>query len=120
MIARATLWPEAREDINALPDSAHRLAAVGVLVSLQENPWLGTELRERGRVGDLRGLRRVAFDEPGWTDKPRYRIVYRNEPDDAVVEIVAVIAVGRRERLAAYREAAARLRAERRRRLLGD
>ena len=119
MIARATLWPEAREDVNALPDRAHRLAAVRVIVALQENPWLGAELRERARVGDLRGLRRVAFDVPGWNDKPRYRVVYRNEPDDVIVEIVAVIAVGRRERLAAYREAAVRLRAERRRRLLG-
>ncbi len=120
MIARATLWPEAREDINALPDRARRLAAVEVIVSLQGNPWLGTELRERVRTGDLRGLRRVAFDEPGWTDKPRYRVVYHNEPDDAVVEIVAVIAAGRRERLEAYRGAAARVRAERRRRLLGE
>lgn len=120
MIARATLWPEARADINALPDRAHRLAAVAAIVRLQENPWLGTELRERVRVRDLRGLRRVAFDEAGWTDKPRYRVVYRNEPDGAVVEIVAVIAVGRRERLAAYREATARLRAERRRRLVGE
>jgi len=114
VIARATLWPEARVDINALPDWARRLAAVQAIVSLQENPRLGTELRERVRVGDLRGLRRVAFDEPGWNDKPRYRVVYRNEPDDTVVEIVAVIAVGRRERLTAYRAAAARLRAERR------
>lgn len=120
MSARATLWPEAREDINALPGQAHRLAAVGAIVALQENPWLGAELRERARVGDLRGLRRVAFDEPGWTGKPCYRVVYRDEPDDAVVEIVAVIAVGRRERLAAYREAAVRLRAERRRRLLRE
>lgn len=115
MITRATLWPEARDDINALPDRAHRLAAVGVIVSLQENPWLGAELRERARVGDLRGLRRVAFDVPGWEAKPHYRVVYRKEPDDAVVEIVAVIAVERRERLAAYRAAAARVRSERRR-----
>ena len=120
MIARATLWPEARDDINALPNRAHRLAAVGVIVSLQENPWLGRELRERVRIGDLRGLRRVAFDESGWADPPRYRVVYRNEPDDAVVEIVAVIAVGRRERLVAYRQAAGRVRAERRRRLLRE
>lgn len=117
MIARATLWSEARDDITALPTVEHRLAAVRVILSLQENPWLGTELRERIRVGDLRGLRRVAFDEPNWKGKPRYRVVYRNEPDDAVVEVVAVIAVGRQERLAAYREAAARLREEMRRRL---
>jgi len=118
MIARATLWPEARDDINALPTAEDRLAAVRAILSLQENPWLGTELRERARVGDLSGLRRIAFDQPGWDDKPRFRVVYRNEPDDAVVEVVAVIVVGRRERLAAYREAAARLRAERRRRLI--
>lgn len=86
--------------------------------ALRENPWLGTELRERRRVGDLRGLRRVSFDEPSWDDKPRYRLIYRNEPDDVVVEVVAVIAVGERERLAAYHDAASRLRAERRRRML--
>ena len=50
----------------------------------------------------------ASIDEPG----------LREEPDDAVVEVIAVIAVGRRERLAAYRQAAARLRAERRRRLI--
>ena len=119
MIARATLWPEARNDVNALPSAELRLAAVRAIKDLEDNPWLGAELRERLRVGDLRGLRRVAFDEPAWDDKPRYRLIYRNEPDDQVVEVVAVIAVGQRERLAAYREAASRLRAERRRRLLG-
>jgi hypothetical protein len=121
VIARARLWPEARDDINALPTTALRLVAVRAIVALQENPWAGTELRERIRIGDLSGLRRVPFDEPDWDDRPRYRIVYRNEPDDAVVEVVAVITVGRRERLAAYRQAAARLRAERRRaRATGD
>lgn len=117
MIARARLWPEARDDITALPTRALQLAAVRTISSLQDNPWAGAELRERFRVGDLRGFRRVAFDESARADRPRYRVVYRNEPDDGTIEVVAVIAVGRRERLAAYREAAARLRAERRRRL---
>ena len=118
MIARARLWPEARYDIDTLPTAALRFAAVEAIVSVQENPWSGAELRARARIGDLSGLRRVAFDTADWTEKPRYRIVYRNEPDDGVVEVVAVIAVGLRERLAAYKEAAARLRAERRRRML--
>ncbi|MBA3401147.1 MAG: type II toxin-antitoxin system RelE/ParE family toxin [Actinobacteria bacterium] len=117
MIARARLWPEAREDINALPNRPLRLAATRAVMSLQENPWSGEEVRARSRVGDLRGLRRIALDEPDWGDKPRYRVVYRNEPDDGVVEIVAVIAVGLRESLAIYKEAAARLRKEMRRRL---
>jgi len=118
VIARSTVWEEAQGDIRDLPSRALQLAAMATIKGLRENPWLGAELRERMRVGDLRGLRRVTFDEPAWNDKPRYRLVYRNEPDDVVVEVVAVIAVGQRERLAAYREAASRLRAERRRRLL--
>ena len=60
----------------------------------------------------------MAFDETGWAEKQRYRLVYRNEPDDGAVHVVAVIAVGARERLAAYRAAAARVREEARRRLL--
>lgn len=118
MIARARLWPEARKDINSLPTIALRFAAVEAIVAMQENPWSGAELRSRARVGELSGLRRVTFDTADWTEKPRYRVVYRNEPDDGVVEVVAVIAVGLRERLTAYKQAATRLRAERRRRLL--
>lgn len=119
MIARLDVWEDAQRDIQELPSRGLQVAVMNALKSLRENPWAGAELRERVRVGDLRGLRRVAFDDPAWGDKPRYRIVYRNEPDNGVVGVVAVIAVGRRERLAAYREAAVRLRAERRRRLLG-
>jgi uncharacterized small protein (DUF1192 family) len=119
VIAGIDVWEDAQRDIRELPSRALQVAAMNALKALRENPWAGAELRDRIRVGDLTGLRRVAFDEPGWEDKPRYRVVYRNEPDDAVVDVLAVIAVGLRERLAAYREAAARLRAERRRRLLG-
>lgn len=118
MIARATLWPEALADVRALDSRAAQRAALEVIAELQDNPRLGNPLRERVRVGDLRGLRRVAFDEAGWDGKPRYRLVYRNEPDDGTVYVVAVIAVGEREELAAYRTAADRLRAEARRRLL--
>jgi hypothetical protein len=118
VITRARLWPEARNDIDSLPTTALRFAAVEAILSVQQNPWSGAELRARARIGDLSGLRRVAFDAADWTEKPRYRVVYRNEPDEGAVEVVAVIAVGLRERLAAYKEAAARLHAERRKRLL--
>ena len=117
MIAGIDVWEDAQRDIRELPSRALHVAAMNALKALRENPRLGTELRERHRVGDLTGLRQVAFDEPGWEDKPRYRIVYRNEPDDAAVDVVALIAVGRRERLVVYREASARLREEMRRRL---
>ena len=120
MIEGLDVWEAAQDDIRELPSRALKFAAIDAIKSIGANPWLGKELRDRRRVGDLSGLRRLAFDEARWKDRPRYRVVYRNEPDDAVVEIVAVIAVGRRERLTAYRVAAARLRAERRRRLLGE
>ena len=118
MIARASLWPQARLDIDSLPSHALRVAAARAIVSIQDNPWRGVELRARAGVGDLTGPRRTVFDEASWTDKPRYRVVYRLEPDEGVVEVVAIIAVGLRDRLAAYRIAARRIRAERRRRLL--
>lgn len=117
MTARLEIWEDAQRDIQELPSTAHQLAAMDAIRTIRDNPWHGSELRDRARVGDLSGLRRIAFDEPGWRDKPRYRIVYRNEPDDGVVEVVAVIAVGLRESLAIYKEAAARLRKEMRRRL---
>ncbi len=98
-------------------DREVQIAALRVARQLRDDPWLGTPMRERARVGDLSDCRRVAFDEPGWAGKPRHRLVYRNRPDDAVVEVVQVVAVGFRERLAAYKAAAARLRAEARRRL---
>ncbi len=110
------VWEEAQSDLRELPSGGLKLAALEAIGEVLDNPWRGAELRDRARVGDLRGLRRVAFDEPSWDDKPRYRIVYRNEPDDAVVEVVAVIVVGLRESLSAYRAAATRLRAEHRRR----
>lgn len=108
---------DAQDDIRALPDPATRLAAVCVALALRDDPLLGAPLRRRARVGDLSGYRRVAFDERAWTGKPRYRLVYRNRLDDAVIEVVQVVAVGLRAQLAVYKAAAARLRAELRRRL---
>lgn len=117
-MTRLDIWDGAKDDLTDLPTATLQLAAMGAIKTIRDNPWAGSELRRRPRVGDLTGLCRVAFDEPSWRDKPRYRVVYRNEPDDGVVEVVAVVAVGLRERLDAYRIAASRIRAERRRRLL--
>ena len=117
-MTRLDIWEGAQQDLRELPSDELKLAAMNAIKTVWANPWAGKDLRRRARVGDLAGLRRVAFDSPDWSEKPRYRIVYRNEPDDGVVEVVAVIAVGLRERLAAYKEAATRLRAEQRRRLL--
>lgn len=81
-----------------------RLAA-----ELRQNPWLGDPLRQRFNLQVLGECRRIRFDRPDWADKPRYRLVYRNEPSDGAPALARIIAVGSRTQLAAYRSAATRL-----------
>ena len=66
-------------------------------------------MRERYNLRVLGGCRRILFDASNWKGKPRYRLVYRNEPEDGAPDVVRLIAVGTRESLGAYRAAAARL-----------
>jgi hypothetical protein len=48
--------------------------------------------------------------------KPRFRLVYRNDPSDGSIAVVTVLWVGPRSELKAYRQAAARAGGEERRR----
>jgi hypothetical protein len=105
-----------RELASSEPEVAR--AALKVALELRNDPYLGEEMRARPRLAALPDRRRIRFDREGWRGKPRYRLVYRNEPSDRAPHVVAVLAVGVRERLSAYR-AAARARAERLRELGG-
>lgn len=116
MTYRVEVFAEAKAEIATLPERELQLAALRIVLELRENPFLGDALRARRRTSELAGCRRVAFDRPGRPGKPRYRLVYRNDPDDGSIAVVQVISVGLRERLAAYKTAADRLRAEARRR----
>jgi len=78
------------------------LAAMKLILELRGNPWLGDEMRERPRYDSLSDCRRIRFDKQGHRGKPRYRLVYRNEPSDGAPHIVAVLSVGAREKLHAY------------------
>lgn len=69
-------------------------------------------MRERFILRVLGECHRIRFDRPDWIEKPRYRLVYRNEPSDGAPALARIIAVGTREALAAYRPAAARLGSE--------
>ena len=73
----------------------------------------GEELRERYSLRSLIDRRRIAFDRPDWGAKPRFQLVYRNEPSDGAPGLVRVWAVGPRGRLVAYARAAARITRER-------
>jgi hypothetical protein len=56
----------------------------------------------------------VPFDPPSSKGKPRFRLVYRNDPDDGSIAVISVLAIGPRSGLAAYRRAATRLGAQER------
>ena len=101
-------------DVQALPERRTQFAAIRVARDLSENPHLGDPLRNRSRIGDLSRCRAVRFDNEGRRGKPRFRLVYYNDPDDGSIAVVRVIAVGLRAQLDAYKAAAARLRRERR------
>lgn len=103
------------DDLREIGDDAVVAEAIRLAGRLRENPWLGEEMRERYNLRVLASCRRIRFDRPDWDGKPRYRLVYRLEPEDGAPEIVRLIAVGSREQLAAYRAAAARAGRERRR-----
>jgi len=112
-----TFSADAIADLRALPDKETQLAALRTAQDLAENPHRGDPLRNRLRIGDLRSCRAVRFDRANQKGKPRYRLVYYNDPDDGSIAVVRVIAVGLRAQLAAYKAASARLRRERRDRL---
>jgi hypothetical protein len=107
---------DAISDLKALSDRKTQLAALQVALALQDNPHLGDPLRNRLRIGDLGRCRTIRFDHSEWKEKPRYRLVCFNDPDDGSIAVVRVIAVGLRAQLAAYKAAAARLRRQRRER----
>ena len=76
---------------------------------LRDNPWAGDDLWERYKLRPVERCRKLRFDVPGWRGKPRYRIVYRNEPIDGAPGLVRVWAAGPRSGLVAYARAATRI-----------
>jgi mRNA-degrading endonuclease RelE of RelBE toxin-antitoxin system len=107
---RVELLPEARDDIHALSAELRR-EVVRLLVALEQNPHLGREMWVVRGFEVLTDCRSIKFDAPGRKGKPRYRLVYRNEPDEGAIAVVCILAVGERRQMTAYKQARARLRA---------
>jgi len=103
--------PEIVQDLAELvaDDREVARAAITLMLALRENPWLGERLRRRANLRRIEDCRRIRFDREGWDGKPRYRLVYRNEPEDGAPAVARIWAVGPRARLAAYARAAARM-----------
>lgn len=93
-----------REEVKAL-----KLRIAELLVQCRANPFLG-ELMGQGLHPELSGCRRVRFDIAENKGKPRFRLIYRNEPTDGAPAECRWLAVGPRAGLRAHRRARQRLR----------
>lgn len=102
------------KDVPALVELDPKLVrcVAEIVAELKTNPWLGAEMWARPRFELVSNCRKVPFDVPSWKGKPRYRLVYRNDPDDGSIAVLTVLSVGERDDLAAYRAAVTRVAAE--------
>jgi hypothetical protein len=109
-----------RDDVASLVASADDEAGASELLALKQriaellieckaNPYVG-ELMGSGRHPELAGCRRVRFDIPTHRGKPRFRLIYRNEPSDGAPAECRWLAVAPRAGLRAHRRASQRSR----------
>ena len=80
-----------------------------LLVECKANPYVD-ELMGPGRHSELADCRRVRFDIPTHKGKPRFRLMYRNEPSDGAPAECLWLTVGPRAGLRTHRIATQRLR----------
>lgn len=79
-----------------------RIAAL--FLKCEANPHAG-ELMGAGRHPELADCRRVRFDIETHKGKPRFRLIYRNEPTDGAPAKCVWLAIGPRAGLRAHRKA---------------
>lgn len=103
--------PRVSDDLHELARVDKRLVdrAIGLMGELRDDPWAGEDLRERYNMRPIKDCRKLRFDVPDRDGKPRYRVVYRNEPLDGAPGLVRIWAVGPRDDLVAYTRATARI-----------
>lgn len=108
---RVAADPEVSGDLRELApvDEALVDGAIARMGELRDNPWTGDDLWERYNLRPIKDCRKLRFDIKGRKGKPRYRIVYRNEPIDGAPGLVRIWAVGPRQDLVAYARAATRI-----------
>ena len=108
---RVATEPQVSDDLRELAAVDEELVdvAIRLMLALRDDPWAGEDLRERYNLRAIKDCRKLRFDLPGWKGKPRFRLVYRNEPLDGAPGLVRVWSLGPRNDLIAYGRAAARI-----------
>ena len=103
-IAELTALPtEARPAERAEVDALKRRMAA-LFLECEANPHAG-ELMGAGRHRELANCRRIRFDIETHKGKPRFRLIYRNEPTDGAPAKCLWLAIGPRAGLRAHRKA---------------
>ena len=107
----AELTATATDDDQARKDEAEALKRriAELLVECKGNPFIG-ELMGRGLHPELADCRRVRFDILTQKGKPRFRLIYRNEPADGAPAECHWLTVAPLAALRAHRKAQQRLR----------
>jgi hypothetical protein len=107
----ADLTATSAEDEQTRKDEAEVLKRriAELLVECKGNPFIG-ELMGRGLHPELANCRRVRFDIRTHKGRPRFRLIYRNEPSDGAPAECHWLTVAPRAGLQAHRRAEQRSR----------
>lgn len=105
----ARLIANANSETNASELAALKQRIAELLVECKANPYLG-ELMGAGRHPELADCRRVRFDIATHQGKPRFRLIYCNEPSDGAPAECRWLAIAPRAGLPAHRQASQRSR----------
>lgn len=100
--------PESHESDKAYVEAIKRRIAE-LLLECKDNPYVG-ELMGDGRHPELADCRRVRFDISSHMGKPRFRLIYRNEPSDGAPAECRWLTIAPRAGLRAHRHAQQRSR----------
>lgn len=102
----AELTATTAKDSQATKDEAEalKLRIAELLVECKDNPFVGEPMGP-GLHPELADCRRVRFDVPTHKGKPRFRLIYRNEPTDGAPAKCRWLTIAPRAGLRAHRKA---------------
>jgi hypothetical protein len=108
-VASLVASPTSDDEISGAEVDALKGRIAELLVECKANPYVG-ELMGAGRHPELADCRRVRFAVPEHKGKPRFRLIYRNQPFDGAPAECRWLAVAPRAGLRAHRKARQRSR----------